>query len=89
MSIGERLATGRGGVVVKDDRINAQNTFCNKSQVLAAREMQNATLFARMSDFQARTHAEDFTRTSENPYGARLLCTIKTGGEQGNPLTSL
>jgi hypothetical protein len=39
MSIEERLATGRGGVVVKDDRINAHNIFDNKSQVLAAREM--------------------------------------------------
>jgi hypothetical protein len=28
----ERLASGRGGVVVKDDRINAHNTFCNKAQ---------------------------------------------------------
>jgi hypothetical protein len=26
----ERLATGRGGVVVKDDRINAHNTFSNE-----------------------------------------------------------
>jgi hypothetical protein len=43
MSIEERLATGRGGVIVKDDRINAHNTFDNKRQVLAAREMQNAT----------------------------------------------
>jgi hypothetical protein len=52
----ERLVSGRGGVVVKDDRINANNTFHNKAQALAAREMQNATLFARMSDLQARTH---------------------------------
>jgi hypothetical protein len=51
--------------------------------------MPNAALFARISDFQARTHAELFTRTSENLYGARLLCTIKTGREQGNPLTPL
>jgi hypothetical protein len=34
----ERLASGRGEAVVKDDRINAHNTFYNKSQVLTARE---------------------------------------------------
>jgi hypothetical protein len=85
----ERLASGRGGVVVKDDRINAHNTFSNKEQVLAVREMPNAELFARMSDTQARTHADVFTRTSENPHGVRPLCTIKAGGEQGNPLTPL
>jgi hypothetical protein len=51
--------------------------------------MPNAALFARTSDFQARTYAEAFTRTSKNPSEVRLLCTIKTGGEQGNPLTSL
>jgi hypothetical protein len=89
MSIEERLATGRGGAVVKDGRINAHNTFCNKSQVLAARRMPNAALFARISDTQARTNVEVFTRTTENPSGARLLCTIKTWGEQGNPLTPL
>jgi hypothetical protein len=85
MSIEERLATGRGGVVVEDDSINAHNTFCNKSQVLAARDMPNATLFARISDILARTNAEVFTRTSENPSGARLLCTIKTGASRGKP----
>jgi hypothetical protein len=51
--------------------------------------MQNAALFARVSDTQARTHAEVCTRTSENPHGVRPLCTIKAGGKQGNPLTPL
>jgi hypothetical protein len=51
--------------------------------------MPNAALFARISDILARTNAEVFTRTTENPSGTRLLCTIKTGGEQGNPLTPL
>jgi hypothetical protein len=46
----ERLATGRGEVVVKDDRINAHNTFSNMAQVLAARDIPGAALFARMSD---------------------------------------
>jgi hypothetical protein len=59
----ERLATGRGGVFVKDDRINAHNTLSNKEQVSAARSMLNAALVARISDNQARTHAEVFTRT--------------------------
>jgi hypothetical protein len=81
----ERLATGRGGVVVKDDRINAHSTFNNKQQVLAAFDMPGGTLFARMSDTLARMHAEIFTRTSENPSGVRPLCTIKAEGEQGNP----
>jgi hypothetical protein len=35
MSIKERFATGRGGVVVKDDRINAHNTFDNFYDILA------------------------------------------------------
>jgi hypothetical protein len=63
MCIEQRLATGICGAVVKDDRINAHNTFCNKSQVLEARGMPNAALFARISDIQARTNAEVFTRT--------------------------
>jgi hypothetical protein len=58
MSIEERLAKGRGGVVVKDDRKNAQNAFDNKSQVLAAREMPNAALFARISDILTKKNAE-------------------------------
>jgi hypothetical protein len=32
----ERLVAGRGGVVVKDDRINAHNRFSNKEPVSAA-----------------------------------------------------
>jgi hypothetical protein len=67
MCIEERLATGGGGAVVKDDRINAHNTFCKMSQVFAALEIPNAVLFARISDIQARTNAEVFTRTSEDP----------------------
>jgi hypothetical protein len=74
---------------VKVDRIKAHNKFCNKSQVLTARGTPKAALFTRISDFQARTHAEVFTRTSDNLLGARLLCTIKIEGEQGNPLTPL
>jgi hypothetical protein len=62
MCIEHRLATGIGGAVVKDDRINAHNTFCNMSQVLAARGMPNAALFARISDTQARTNADVFQR---------------------------
>jgi hypothetical protein len=89
MCIEERLATGRGGAVVKDDRINARNTFCNKSQVLTARGMPNAALFARISDFQARMHADVYTWSSENPSRVRLLCMIKTRGEQGNHLKPL
>jgi hypothetical protein len=85
MSIEECLATGRGGVVVKDDRKNAHNTFDNKSQVLAARDMPGAALFARISDILARTNAEVFTWITENPYEARLLRTIKTGASRGTP----
>jgi hypothetical protein len=84
----ERLATGRGGVVVKDDRINAHNTFNNKQQVLAARAMTGAALFARMSDTLARTQAEIFT-TSTNALGAHNLTTRGAGGEQGNSFTPL
>jgi hypothetical protein len=51
--------------------------------------MPNAALFARISDIQARTNAQVFTRTSGGPSGARLLCTIKTGGEQGNTFKPL
>jgi hypothetical protein len=85
----ERLATGRGGVVIKDDRINALNTFNNNQQILDAREMPGAALFARVSDTQARTQAEIFTRTLMNPSGARLLTTRGAGGEQGNSFTPL
>jgi hypothetical protein len=85
----ERLATGRGGVVVKDDRINAHNAFSNEKQVLSARAMTGAALFARVSDTQARMHAEIFTRTSMNPSGVCLLTTRKAGGEEGNPITPL
>jgi hypothetical protein len=81
MCIEQRLATGRGGVVVKDDRINAHNTFNNKQRVLAARAMAGAALFARMSDILARTQAEIFTTTSTNALGARLLTTRRAGGE--------
>jgi hypothetical protein len=47
---------------VEDDRINANNTFDNKSQVLTAPELAEvkkpkAALFARISDTQARLHA--------------------------------
>jgi hypothetical protein len=85
----ERLATGRGGVVVKDDRINAHNTFSNKEQVLAARAMTDAALYARVSNTLARNHAEIFTPTSTNALGARLLTTRGAGGEQGNSFTPL
>jgi hypothetical protein len=34
----ERLALGRGGALAKDGRINAHNTFDNKSQVSTSRE---------------------------------------------------
>jgi hypothetical protein len=81
----KRLATGRGGVVVKDDRINAHNTFSNEKQVLAARAMPGAALFARVSGTQARMHAEIFTRTLENPSDVRPLCTRKTGASRGTP----
>jgi hypothetical protein len=69
----DRLASGRGGVVVKDDHINEHNTFSNKKQVLAARELQEATLFVRMSDILARTNAEVFSRTTKDPSGVRPL----------------
>jgi hypothetical protein len=81
----ERLATGRGGVVVKDNRINAHNTFSNKEQVLAARAMTDAALFARMSDTLATTQAEIFTRTSMNPSGVRPLTTSWLGASRGTP----
>jgi hypothetical protein len=90
----ERLASGRGRAVVKDDRINANNIFDIEGQVLTAREWEKveepkAALFARTSEIQARTHAdvyEDiFTRTTKYTFGVRLICTRKTGGEQGNP----
>jgi hypothetical protein len=81
----ERLATGRGGVIVKDDRINAHNTFNNKEQVLAARDMTDAALFARVSDTLARNHAEIFTRTSTNAFCVRFLTSRGAGGEQGTP----
>jgi hypothetical protein len=90
----ERLASGRGGALAKDDRINIHNTFDNKSQVSTSQEWAeveepNAVLFARISDTQARLHADVYTRTSENPSRVLFLCTIKTGGEQGNPFKSL
>jgi hypothetical protein len=70
-------------VVVKDDRINAHNTFNNKQQVLDARAMTGAALFARMSDTLARKHAETFTMTSTNAFGVRLLTTRGAGGRAG------
>jgi hypothetical protein len=69
---------------VKDDRINAHNTFNNKLQVEAARAMTDAALFARMSDILATTQAEIFTRTTTSALGQRLLTTRGAGGEQGN-----
>jgi hypothetical protein len=85
----ERLATGRGGVVVKDDRINALSTFNNKQQVLAARAMTDAALFAHMSDTLAKSQAEIFTPISTNALGARLLTTRGAGGEQENSFTPI
>jgi hypothetical protein len=85
----ERLATGRGRFVVKDDRINAHSTFNNKQQVLDVRAMTGAALFARVSDTLARTHAEIFSKTSTNAFGVRPLTTRGAGGEQGNSFTPL
>jgi hypothetical protein len=84
----ERLATGRGEVVVKDDRINAHSTFNNKLQVEAARAMTDAALFARMSDTLATTQAVIFTKTTTNALGARFLITRGAGGEQGISFTT-
>jgi hypothetical protein len=42
-----------------------------------------------MSHSQARLHADVFTRTIKDTSGVNFLCTIETGGEQGNPFTPL
>jgi hypothetical protein len=52
-------------------------------------KMQNEALFARISETQARLHANVYFRTSEDPSRVRLLCTIEIWGERGNPFTPL
>jgi hypothetical protein len=89
-----RLASGRGGALAKDDRINENNTFDNRSQVLTVREWAksegpSSAIFARTSDLHARQQADILTRTLENPFGARFLCTRETGGEQGQAYCTL
>jgi hypothetical protein len=67
----ERLASGRGGALAKDGRINAHNTFNDRSQVLTAQELVKSgepslALFACTSDYFARKHADIFTRNEDH-----------------------
>jgi hypothetical protein len=61
------FASGRGGALAKDFRINAHSRFDNRSRVLTSREFAkrgepSAALYALTSDFFVRQHASVYTR---------------------------
>jgi hypothetical protein len=87
--IEERLASGRGGAIAKDDHVNAHNTFDKRSKVLTAREWAkskkpSAALFSRKSDFHTRRIFSPGLRKIRTEHG--FFAREKLGASRGTPL---